>query len=337
MELRTRFNEAWKAIVASKRKRNKTCLSQEEYIDLVRKVIRLKKEDRANISGDDHRFLRRFDIVIKNDRQCLVKPSSHEGVAPNFLQLYVTNQAMFDVLNEAYLNTNYRNAELLYSHIRRRYCNVTKEVVVTYLRLCVRWDNPPQVVDVRSMSPEVRAMSSEVEQGPLPMPPSSQSPVRGITSVYFGFVDMHRYARDGNTCIMVHWDTVTQYTHIVPLKNMNYKHVADNLLKIYSKVGIPDFIDAPYDIPYITSIVDYIKSVWRGGNCCIKIRHSEDQNATIEGWNAVQKVMEPWIDLDNIQRQWPTELKRIQRFVNNKDSSGKVFFFVVSEPEGEPR
>lgn len=311
MECQTRFNEAWEAIVANKRRGNKTCLSQEEYIDLVRKVIRLKKEDRANISSDDHRFLRRFDIVIKNGRQCLVKPSSHEGVNPNFFQLYVTNQAMFDVLNEAYLNTNYRNQELLYSHIRRRYCNVTREVVVTYLRLCVRWDNPTQVIDL--------------EQDPLPMPPSSLSPVRGITSVYFGFVDMHRHARDGNTYIMVHWDTVTQYTHIVPLENMDYEHVAVNLLKIYSKVGIPDFIDAPYDIPYITSIIDHIKSVWRGGNCCIKMRRSEDQVATIEGWNAVQKVMEPWMDNINFQRQWPMQLKRIQRFINNKNSSGKVY------------
>jgi len=317
-QIKTRFNEEWETIVASKRADNKTCLSQEEYLDRIKKVIRLKKENRAKMSVNDIRFLRRFDVIIRDGRQRLVKPSSHEGVAPDLLPLYVTNQEMFDVLNEAYLiNTNHRNEELLYNHIRRRYCNVTKEVVIAYLRLRANCDNPTQVV-------EGRAISSKVEQGPLPMTPTSKSHVSGITSVYFGFVDMRRYARNGYTCIMVHWNTATKFTHVVPLQNMDQEHVAVSLLKIYAKVGIPNFIDAPYDIPYITSIIDHIKSKWRGGDCCIKVRRSDDRDATIDGWNAVQKVLELWMRSTNFRKKWPSKLNFVESYIAKK-SIGKVY------------
>lgn len=305
-QIRTRFNEAWEAIVASKRN-NKKSLSHQEYQDRLKNVRRII--GLANKSSKDCILLLKYDIVIKDGRERLVKPLPQEGVVPDQYPLYVTNEELFGVLHEAYIDTNHHRMELMYNRIRGRYCNVTLEAVVTYLKV-------RKEVGGRAISPE---------QGLLPMPPSFHSLENGITSVYFGFVDMHRYACDGYTCIMVHWDTVTRFTHMVPLKGMDHGHVAFNLLKIYMKVGIPNFIDAPYDRPYITSIVDFIRSAWSGGDCCITIRSSDDQEAIKTGWNTVQEMMEPWIANPYFQRNWLSKLKYIPLITNKRNFSGKIY------------
>lgn len=310
---RTRFNEAWKAIVATKRN-NKMSLSHQEYLDRLTKVRRLKsawEEGFPPNSLKKYSLLRRYDIAIKGGRERLVKPLLKEGVTLDQYPLYVTNEELFNVLHEAYIATNHGSNDVMYYRIHRRYCNVTMEAVVTYLKL--------------RQQVEVRAISPEVEQGLLPVPPSFQSRVNGNTSVYFGFVNMYRYACNGYTCIMVHRDTNTWFTHMVPLQSMDHVHVAVSLLEIYTKVGIPNFIDAAADRPYITSIVDHIKSLWRGGDCCITIRNSDDQAALIRDWKAVQTTMDPWMDNVNFQRNWPSKLKYIQHITNQRNFSGKVY------------
>eukprot|EP00102_Acyrthosiphon_pisum_P027078 XP_016664288.1 PREDICTED: KRAB-A domain-containing protein 2-like [Acyrthosiphon pisum] len=302
---RTRFNEAWEAIFASKFS-NKTSLSHQEYQDRLKKVRRLIDKK----SYKKSRLLRNYDIVIKDGRERLVKPLPQKGVASDQYPLYVTNEELFDVLREAHIDTYAGGVDMMYKHIRGRYCNVTKEAIRTYLKL--------------RYPVEARAISPEVEQGLLPVPPSYLSGVNGITSVCFGFVDMHRYARDGYTCIMVHWDTSTWFTHMVPLQSMDHVHVAVSLLEIYAKVGIPNCIDAPYDRQYISSVINHIQLLLPGEDYCITMRSSDDQDAIIRGLNTVQEIMAPWMNDANFQRNWPSKLKYIQTITNKNNFSGSA-------------
>jgi len=303
-EIKMRFDKAWKAIVVGK-SRNKMNLSHREYQYQLKKVRQLKASKK---SLNNYILLHKYNIAIKDGRERLVKPSQQEGVTPDQYLMYVTNEEMYDVLHEAYIDTNHGGRKRMYKRIHGRYCNVTMEAVSTYL-------NQRQLVELRAISPVD-------EQGLLLVPPPH---VNCSKSVYFGFVDMHRYARDGYTCIMVHWDTDTRLTHMVPLQSMDHVHVAVSLLEIYSEFGIPNFIDAPHDRSYITSIVEHIKSVSGGEDCRITIRSSDDKDAIKTGWNTVQKVMEPFMTITNFQRNWPSKLKYIQYLTNKRNDSGKDY------------
>ncbi|XP_015377419.1 PREDICTED: KRAB-A domain-containing protein 2-like [Diuraphis noxia] len=312
-QTRARFNEIWQIIVASKRPGNKASLTYCEYQERLNRVQWLKEESEVGevfLTAKDQRLLIKYDVINVGGRDWLVQPQE-DDVSTKHL-LYVTNDELFDVLHEAHLETNHGTEQQMINQIRLKYCNVTREAVMTYLELCPHCFNPRQ--DLQMLE------ESAIPPIVAPMPPFPNC-VYG-KSVYFGMIDMQRCARDGYSYILVHWDVGTRLIHILPLQSMSYVHVAIGLMEIYSSFGMPDFLDAPYDMPYIISVVNYIKSVWHSG-VSINLRTEDDPNALNSGANLVFSIMEPWLGDERFIRNWPSEIKHTQFMMNNMTYSGK--------------
>lgn len=329
-QTRARFNETWKIIVAGKRRGNKASLTNEEYQDRLNQLRRLKedleRDDDMIISPNNQRLIINYDVKIEGGREWLVRPI--RGVPPAEFPLYVTNDELFDVLHEAHLETNHGTEEQMLDKIRFKYCNVTREAVVTYLELCPHCFNPRQdlhEVEESAFAP-IAPIVPIVPIAPIapvlaPMPSLS---MHNGKSVYFGLINMQHWARDGFSCIMVHWEDRTQLVHALPLQSTSYVHVAIGLLEIYASFGMPYYLDAPYDISYLISVIEYIKSVWRCG-VPIKLRSRNDINDTIKGCDLVNAIMGPWLNDERFLSNWPMELKYSQFLMNNTPSLGKNF------------
>lgn len=320
-QTRAKFNETWKVIVARKGRGNKASLTHDEYQDRLNRLRRLKadleRDDDMIISPENQRLIIRYDVKIEGGREWLVRPIS--GVPPAEFPLYVTNDELFDVLHEAHLETNHGTEEQMLDKIRFKYCNVTREAVATYLELCPHCFNPSQ--DLHMVEESAIAPISPIAPIVAPMPPLS---MHNGKSVYFGLVDMRYWARDGFSCIMVHWDYDTQLVHTMPLQSTSYVHVAIGLLEIYASIGMPYFLDAPCSKEYLILVIEYIKSVWRCG-VPTRIRSTDDINEIIKGCGLVHAIMGPWLHDARFMSNWPMELKYSQFLMNNTPSFGKNF------------
>ncbi|XP_022161849.1 KRAB-A domain-containing protein 2-like [Myzus persicae] len=328
MEWQTRksFNDMWKIIFATKRRGNKKSLSRGEYQDRIAIVRQLKehlKTGRGTVSARNLRLLHKFNVIMKGGSEWLVKPSPL--VDSDKLRLYVSNDELFDVLHEAHLETNHGTEDQMIHRIRLRYCNVTREAVSTYLAQCPYCRNPRGEDAVRAISPKAPmvVVPMPVQVSPVSavqMCPSSQFSEYG-SSVYFGFIDMRPWTRDGYSYIMVHWDIKSKFMHIMPLQSVHHVNVAVSLMDIYATFGMPHFIDAPYCVQYIKAIINHIKVVWRN-EVFIKHRASDDVNDITSGWHNVQDLLKPWLTREKVKRNWPSEVKYIQFAINNQTFSG---------------
>ena len=66
--------------------------------------------------------------------------------------------------------------------------------------------------------------------------PTIEEPFRRITMVIVGPVPK---SRSGNRYVLVICDYATRYPEAVPLKTIDAEHVAEELVKLFSRVGVP--------------------------------------------------------------------------------------------------
>jgi hypothetical protein len=321
---RNKFDEAWAAEIAKNKYQKNICMEIGKYNRVIRelKYLQIKHMQGIYDTPEDRKLLRKYDIVVEDGREWLVKPAPHENVAANLLK-YVFNLEMFDVLHEAHQSTNHGNFKEMTAQIQARYCNVSNLAVMTYLRLCQHCTNR-------------NAMVSEILNYDLPQhePPPMRPLKREFNlhgsyfSVYFGFINMQEYPRDGYEYIMVHWFLSNQFVHLIPLRNIEPNNVVISLMDIYGTFGLPNYIDAPFDMRYIHSIISHIKEAW-SNEVSIAHRNPNDMNISQHGINMIHKTMEPWVNDANFRINWPLNLKYLQFWMNNQLKPGKVISYIL--------
>lgn len=54
------------------------------------------------------------------------------------MRFFVRNEEMFDILHETHLRIRHGGKNRMKSELNKRYKNITNEVIMVYLRLCIR-------------------------------------------------------------------------------------------------------------------------------------------------------------------------------------------------------
>lgn len=308
---KTIFDEAWAAVLSNNKSEEEASIDIEKYNCLVRelKKLKLKYASGETKTPEDYWFLQQYNIVIMESREWLVKPSPRKNVA-KFLK-YVIVEDLFDVLHEAHQSTDHGTFDEMLVLLSNRYYNVSSEAVKTYMKLCQYCTNR------NTMIQETLRIGLE-QQELLPILPSVPSDVSdSYFSAYFEFINMHQNTCDGYAYIMVHWYLSNLFINLVPLHNLEPKNVAAGLLDIYATFGIPNFINAPFDVKYIYSIIKHINSVWQGTNSIV-FRNSNDVENIHYDTSMMQHIMELCMNDADFQINWPLKLKYLQFRMNNQ-------------------
>lgn len=135
--MRNKYSDIMSSLISNKRQDNKAILSAEEYSARIEDVHRAKNV--LNTAGlqktlRDYRIVKKFDVLVINGKERLIKPVS-DNAAP--VLYYVTNEELFDIIHSTHSAIGHGGRNRMIAELNSRYCNITTESIMVYLRLCV--------------------------------------------------------------------------------------------------------------------------------------------------------------------------------------------------------
>lgn len=138
-EMRRRFNDNLNIVIETKRDDNKSFLNIAEYnkrIVEVKEAKTLLSTPGSQKSVKHYRMVRKYDVIAISGKDRLIKPV--DKTVESKVLYYVTNGELFDIIHNAHLAIGHGGRNRMVSEINKLYCNITKETIMIYLRLCTQ-------------------------------------------------------------------------------------------------------------------------------------------------------------------------------------------------------
>lgn len=267
----------------------------------------------------DYRMVRKYDIRMVDGRERLVRPAK-TGAGPTAEPLfYVTNDELFDVLHRAHGDIGHGGRNRMVERLRAGYCNVTKEAVMTYLKLCAVCARKTR----RSAASATDGGGARADDA-WPRTPDEFVGSRALIEL----IDMQAHEVDGYRFVVNHRDDATKFTHLVPVRSIRPEAVAVGLLDVYAAFGVPAVLESRCGREYVESVIEHVRSAWPA-DCCLRIEYAECRgpSSSWPGCGATPPVgdaLEDWMARNDCH-DWPVALKFLQLQVNCCFDPGKTF------------
>lgn len=309
-EMRTNFDLAVAALLRRKREDNKAFLSADEYECRLREVKRVRLMLRT--AGEkktvkDYRMVRKYTVTVDADgRELLVKPATGTP--------YVTNEQLFDVLHKAHLDIGHGGRNRMVAVLKTRYSNVTKEAVMTYLKLCARCvrSNPSTAASFKPASKACPTSAAVTAVGR-----------DRVSRARIELIDMQERAYDEYRFVVRHRDHATMFVHLIALRSIRPEEVALGLLDVYAAFGVPAVLESLCGREYVCSVIEHIRSVWDWA----RIEYAEPElrgRGKSGDREHVIKMLDVWEEANSCDN-WPMALRHVQLQKNCEVHPGKRF------------
>lgn len=280
---------------------NKSFLSVEEYNRRLEEVKHSKTS--LNTPGSkkipkDYKNVRKYDIITVSGKDYLIK--SVKDTASNVIY-YVTNEDLFDILNTCHNSIGHGGRDRMVSELKQKYCNITKEAIMIYLKLCIHCEK-------KSSNPKRGLVSKPILHKAF----NSRAQV--------DLIDMQSQSFNDFRYIMNYQD------HLVilrPLKTKRAEEIAFNLMDIYTIFGAPAILHSDNGREFVNKIIIEINEMW--GDIKIvhgKPRHSQSQGSIEQANRDIEDMLATWM-AENNSTDWPTTLRFIQFQKNRAFHSGR--------------
>ncbi|XP_059154833.1 KRAB-A domain-containing protein 2-like [Physella acuta] len=110
---------------------NSFILSKDKYIAIIEDVKQAKaKQTKKTV---DYRRLNKYDVIEVDGKEKLIVPLTEDNGA---ILYYVHSEELFDLINETHLKIGHGGRTRIEKELKRKYKNITKEIITMYLRLC---------------------------------------------------------------------------------------------------------------------------------------------------------------------------------------------------------
>lgn len=136
-DLRNKFVENLETLIKLKRDDNNAFLSASEYeikISEVKNAKLVLSTGKTKKSVKHYRIVRKYDVITINQRELLIKPIAES--LDSQVVFYARKEDLFEIIHNAHLAINHGGRNRMGAEISKQYCNVTKETIMLYLRLC---------------------------------------------------------------------------------------------------------------------------------------------------------------------------------------------------------
>lgn len=291
--IRQVFYEKFSEILSGKREDNCFYLTSEKYDECLNKVLKVKKiktKERAVC-----RLLKRYDVLKTMDHYKLIVPVKMGNTK---IIYYVKNEEIFDIVHEAHIQTNHGGRTRMIKELQKKYKNITYEVVMLYLGLCVQC----------KMKQKFPKNETEIK------PPMS------------GELDSHCQMDllDMQTCpdgefkfIFIYQDHMTKFIQLRPLKTNTVEEVAHNLLSIILIFGAPNILNSNYEREFTKKIITELHAMWPE----VKILDGKSDESEAEGFikkinHDIQNGIRVTMEEKNVTK-WSEVLPFVQFTINS--------------------
>ena len=111
---------------------NNQVFTKERYEELVSDINDIKNGRRKK-EARDYSLSKRYDVMQISNIEKLIYPVV-EGTTT--IRYYVTKEEIFDILNEAHIDTGHGGRNSMYKEVQKKYENITQEHISLYLSIC---------------------------------------------------------------------------------------------------------------------------------------------------------------------------------------------------------
>lgn len=298
METKTEFYNLFEKLLSEKREDNSSYLSNEKYLNIINELKGYNKSRRLN----------KFEIINIGGEEKLIAPV--EKGSTNLLY-YVKNNELYDILNEIHLNIGHGGKHRMMAEIKKKYKNLTQEVVLMYLKFC----GPCQT-------------KLSYKRKGLVVKPIIHSEMNSRCQV--DLIDMQSQADGEFRFIMVYQDHLTKFVQLRALKSKTAEEVANNILDIFCIFGAPVILQSDNGREFVNKIINDLKIMWP----MLKIvhgkpRHSQSQGSVERANQDIQNMLITWMQTNSV-KSWKEGLRFVQLMKNKALHSGIQRYFKIS-------
>ncbi|XP_059174975.1 KRAB-A domain-containing protein 2-like [Physella acuta] len=293
-EMKTMFMDALNTLLQEKAN-NSGILSPEKYLTFIEDVKQARvKQTKSSV---DYRRLRKYDILEVEGEERLIVPITEDSSA---LLYYVHTDELFDLLNETHLKIGHGGRTRMEKELQKMYKNVTKEVIMLYLRLC----KPCQT---KLSNPKKGLVFKPVM--------FKESNSRG----HVDLIDMQSNPDGEYKFILNYQDHLTKFMLLRALKSNSAEDVANQLLDIFTTIGAPSVLQSDNGREFAKLVISELKNKWSE----LKLVHGKPRQDSVKDANQdVQNMVMTWMQT-NKSKHWAENLKFIQ-FMKNRSFNQEI-------------
>lgn len=128
--MKKEFMERLDKLMNRKKSNSINYINQTRYQDFIEEVKVLKNKRFKGF--EDYRTLANYDVLEVNGKNRLIKPKDEV----NSIKFYVPINELFGTIHTMHILYDHADLAALETHIKSKYCNVSKEVIKMYLSCC---------------------------------------------------------------------------------------------------------------------------------------------------------------------------------------------------------
>lgn len=216
----------------------------------------------------------------------------------------MTNEELYDILQSTHAEIGHGGRNRMVAELKNKYCNVTKEIIMVFLKLCIQCQK-------KSATPKKGLVSKPILHSNF------------NSRAQLDLIDMQTQAYNDYRFIFVYQDHLTKFTLLKALKSKRAIEVASHLLEIYTTFGAPVILHSDNGREFVNSVIIELHKEWKDVRIVHgKPRHSQSQGSVERANRDVEEMLAAWM-ADNQSLDWPKALKYIQFQKNRAFHSGK--------------
>ena len=276
-----------------------TLISPERYGWIIHRVKELNGGQVAKKGGKDYRLLKSYDVERTEVHDIVIERLFKPGT--NLVYCHINE--IFDVVHEIHLSNGHGARDIMHHEAKKRYANVTREILQMYCELCE----------------ECQLKKNKVRKS-LVIKPIVSTALNSRCQV--DLIDMQSQKDGEFRHILNYQDHLTKFVILKPLVTKQTIEVAKHLIEIFCLFGCPLILQSDNGREFASAVVKEVTESWP--NCKLvhgKPRHSQSQGSVERANQDVQNTLACWMK-ENNKKKWSSGLKYVQLAKNNRFHSG---------------
>ena len=235
---------------------NNLVFTKERYEQLVSDINDIKNGRRKK-EARDYSLSKRYDVMQISNIDKLIYPVVEGNTT---IRYYATKEEIFDILNEAHIDTGHGGRNRMYKEVQKKYKNITQEHMSLYLSICTsclkKSSVPKKGVIVKPMVFRNMNSSSQVD-----------------------LIDMQSQAEGEFKGILVYQDHLTKFVQLRATKSKLASEVAYHFQDIFCIFGAPAILQSDNGREFVNSIITELAAMWNR----LKIVHGKPCHSQSQG------------------------------------------------------
>ncbi|XP_026808717.1 SCAN domain-containing protein 3 isoform X1 [Rhopalosiphum maidis] len=295
MDAKSKFNSELKKN-REKLAKNASCLTDEQYNNIIRQIIELKRGVKKK-EPRDFQLLKRFDVILVQDKHKLIVPMKDKSV----VLYYVSDGKLYDLLKSTHVSIGHGGRDRMIKELSKKYKNISRSDICTFLQMCEACQEKQKSIKKATVVKPI--ICSEFN-----------------SRCQVDLIEFQMFSNEKFKYIMIYQDYLTKFVVLRPLEHKLIEEVAYNLIDIFTLLGAPCIIQSAHGRDFSNDIVNCLRSLWPELKIVHgKPNHSQENEEQVK--QDIKSMLITWMQ-DQKSSHWSEGLRFIQLTKNRTYNSG---------------